>query len=171
MKTLLSFLDNEFPHDLSLSRGWCFVLASLEAGLSTLVCWFICYATIYIASVEKNLLGYLEYPFYIQAWIGVGLFFIYPLTLLLSPWRRLFPITQYGMLVMGAVSLGSTAILACAVLYVGMTGANYEAGIDALLWQLFPPLLALGCLLRFHCCRTQAHYFYLGALLKGTLQN
>lgn len=71
------------------------------------------------------------------------------------------------MLAIGVIPLTGTALILCSFLYISMSGALYDAGLDALLWQMYPPILAVGCLLRYHCYHKQAHCFYLGALIKS----
>lgn len=164
----LKYVNTTYHHKApSSGHVWLVILVAIEFIVCALNCMILCAAgmlnTMYIR-------GYLEYPCGFQGYCCLGIFFLFPLLLLLSLWKRILNIVKYGFLIVGGLCiLSGVMILLTYLLYLGC-GESEESfipnGSSAWFMSLIP-LWGIGCMIRYWCGRKYGHVFYSLSLIKS----
>ena len=126
-----------------------------------------CFLCFFVAYCLYGVKGYLYYPCGIQSYIAIGCFFLYPLFLLLSLWKKVLPYTRYAFALMGTACIASGVIILTACLLNSEVVITWGGGRpdSAVTWGhmvsfFFLPVYGMGCLLRYLCCTKYSCVLY-----------
>lgn len=136
------------------------VLITIEFIITISICSFICV----IGMVNMLLIsGVLKLFCDIQSGCCFASFFIFPLLIVLSLWRRILSITKYYFLLIGILCILSGIIafsVAC------LEYSTYTYNFYHKTWHiLLIPVWGVGCVIRYWCCIKYGSAFYFESLL------
>lgn len=153
------------------SFPWLAILMTAEFVFATLNCMFICYAYLYSTYAIDDYLKHIGYglrPFCgFQSYCCIGIFFIFPLFMILSLWKRILNIAKYVFLF-----IGSLCILSGIITFSIVCLANIKIPCFDTLIFLFCTIWGVGFVVRCWCIRKYKSAFYSSSLYmsykKGT---
>lgn len=171
-KFLLKLINTTRRHKTtSNTNAWLVILMIIEFIVCTVNCLYLCAAGM-LNTVCIH--GYLKYPCGFQFWCSFAIFFIFPLLMLLSLWKRVVSIIIFGLLIIGFLCiLSGIAILLAYLLYIGWWESKESLipSCSSAWFMALIPLWGVGCLIRYWCGKKYKYVFYSASLIKSYQEN
>lgn len=127
-----------------------------------------------------NIRNFLEYPCGFQTYVCFGSFFIFPLLLLLSFWKKAISVTRYGFLIIGSLFIMSgVSIIATCVAYLGVHNTFIYLAFGGFPFSEYSSLLLMmlvsiwggDSILRYWCCGKYNHALFVFSLFRSYEQS